>query len=127
MQPTSLDLWHGTTILTVRKGGSVVIGGDGQVSIGQTVAKSDAVKVRKLRPTPDHTVLVGFAGSAADVPYPHPINAMATIVRMTESTPVAAIGYFVGISALGIVLLISGTFPSYSHVYVKNVPSTRLV
>ncbi len=41
-------VWHGTTILTVRKGGKVVIGGDGQVSIGQTVIKSNAKKVRKL-------------------------------------------------------------------------------
>ena len=40
--------WHGTTILTVRKGGKVVVGGDGQVSIGQTVIKSNAKKVRKL-------------------------------------------------------------------------------
>ncbi len=40
--------WHGTTILTVRKGGKVVIGGDGQVSIGQTVIKSNAKKVRRL-------------------------------------------------------------------------------
>jgi ATP-dependent HslUV protease subunit HslV len=36
---TSPELWHGTTILTVRKGGSVVIGGDGQVSIGQTIVR----------------------------------------------------------------------------------------
>ena len=41
-------VWHGTTILTVRKGGKVVIGGDGQVSIGQTVIKSNAKKVRRL-------------------------------------------------------------------------------
>ena len=42
MQSTSSDPWHGTTILTVRKGGSVVIGGDGQVSIGQTIVKANA-------------------------------------------------------------------------------------
>jgi len=48
MQPTSFDPWHGTTILTVRKGGSVVIGGDGQVSIGQTIVKANAKKVRRL-------------------------------------------------------------------------------
>src|SRR5882762_8742116 len=41
MQPTSPDLWHGTTILTVRKGGTVVVGGDGQVSIGQTIIKAN--------------------------------------------------------------------------------------
>ena len=46
MQNSPPDLWHGTTILTVRKGGSVVIGGDGQVSIGQTIVKSNAKKVR---------------------------------------------------------------------------------
>ena len=44
----SSPVWHGTTILTVRKGGKVVIGGDGQISIGQTVIKSNAKKVRKL-------------------------------------------------------------------------------
>jgi hypothetical protein len=43
-----VQLWHGTTIVTVRKGGKVVIGGDGQVSIGQTVIKSNARKI----PTP---------------------------------------------------------------------------
>src|SRR5260370_32769712 len=47
LQPQS-PVWHGTAILTVRKGGKVVIGGDGQVSIGQTVIKSNAQKVRKL-------------------------------------------------------------------------------
>ncbi len=40
--------WHGTTILSVRKGGKVVIAGDGQVSFGQTVMKSNARKVRRL-------------------------------------------------------------------------------
>src|SRR5215813_12126701 len=40
--------WHGTTILTVRKGGLVAIGGDGQVSIGQTIIKANAKKVRRL-------------------------------------------------------------------------------
>jgi hypothetical protein len=48
MSPNELPGWHGTTILTVRKGGSVVIGGDGQVSIGQTIVKSNAKKVRQL-------------------------------------------------------------------------------
>ena len=55
--------WHGTTILTVRKGGKVVIGGDGQVSIGQTVIKSNAKKVRKLG---KGDVIGGFAGATAD-------------------------------------------------------------
>src|SRR5215208_879685 len=61
-QPPS-PVWHGTTILTVRKGGKVVIGGDGQVSIGQTVIKSNAKKVRKLG---KGDVIGGFAGATAD-------------------------------------------------------------
>src|SRR5216683_3111050 len=61
-QPQS-PVWHGTTILTVRKGGKVVIGGDGQVSIGQTVIKSNAKKVRKLG---KGDVIGGFAGATAD-------------------------------------------------------------
>ena len=56
-------VWHGTTILTVRKGGKVVIGGDGQVSIGQTVIKSNAKKVRRLG---KGDVIGGFAGATAD-------------------------------------------------------------
>jgi ATP-dependent HslUV protease, peptidase subunit HslV len=56
-------VWHGTTILTVRKGGKVVVGGDGQVSIGQTVIKSNARKVRKLG---KGDVIGGFAGATAD-------------------------------------------------------------
>src|SRR5882757_3998807 len=63
MQPTSSDLWHGTTILTVRKGGTVVIGGDGQVSIGQTIIKANARKVRRLG---KGDVIGGFAGATAD-------------------------------------------------------------
>src|SRR6186713_2289511 len=59
----SSPVWHGTTILTVRKGGTVVVGGDGQVSIGQTVIKSNAKKVRKLG---KGDVISGFAGATAD-------------------------------------------------------------
>jgi ATP-dependent HslUV protease subunit HslV len=55
--------WHATTILSVRRGDRVAVGGDGQVTLGTTVMKADAVKVRKLL---DGQVLVGFAGSAAD-------------------------------------------------------------
>ncbi len=55
--------WHATTILSVRRGDRVAVGGDGQVTLGSTVMKADAVKVRKLL---DGQVLVGFAGSAAD-------------------------------------------------------------
>lgn len=58
--------FHATTILCVRRGSSVAIGGDGQVTLGPTVAKADAVKIRRLAPSPEHPVLVGFAGSAAD-------------------------------------------------------------
>jgi ATP-dependent HslUV protease subunit HslV len=63
MSSTDLPSWHGTTILTVRKGGTVVIGGDGQVSIGQTVIKSNARKVRRLG---KGDVIGGFAGATAD-------------------------------------------------------------
>src|SRR5215471_10098658 len=61
--PNPSENWHGTTILTVRKGGKVVIGGDGQVSIGQTVIKANAKKVRKLG---KGEVIGGFAGATAD-------------------------------------------------------------
>ena len=57
------QVWHATTILTVRKGGRVVIGGDGQVSIGQTIIKGNARKVRKLG---KGDVIGGFAGATAD-------------------------------------------------------------
>ena len=57
--------WHGTTIIGVRKGDQVVIAGDGQVSLGQTVIKGTARKVRRI--TPGGTeVVAGFAGSTAD-------------------------------------------------------------
>jgi ATP-dependent HslUV protease, peptidase subunit HslV len=55
--------WHGTTILSVRKGGTVVIAGDGQVSLGQTVIKANARKVRRVG---GGNILVGFAGATAD-------------------------------------------------------------
>src|SRR5579871_3343039 len=61
--PNSPDIWHGTTILTVRKGGTVAIGGDGQVSIGQTIVKANARKVRRLA---KGDVIGGFAGATAD-------------------------------------------------------------
>ena len=57
--------WHGTTIVGVRKGGKVVIAGDGQVSLGQTVIKGSARKVRRLSPG-GKDVVCGFAGSTAD-------------------------------------------------------------
>lgn len=57
--------WHGTTIIGVRRGGEVVIAGDGQVSLGQTVIKGSARKVRRLSPG-GYDVVAGFAGSTAD-------------------------------------------------------------
>ena len=60
---SSFPHWHGTTILTVRKGGKVVVAGDGQVSLGQTVIKSNARKVRTLG---KGHVISGFAGATAD-------------------------------------------------------------
>jgi len=60
---SSLPQWHGTTILSVRKNGRVVVAGDGQVSMGQTVMKPNARKVRRLH---DGSVIGGFAGATAD-------------------------------------------------------------
>jgi ATP-dependent HslUV protease subunit HslV len=63
MSPESDQSWHGTTILSLRKDGKVVIAGDGQVSFGQTVLKSNAKKLRRLG---NGSVLAGFAGATAD-------------------------------------------------------------
>ncbi len=62
-QSDSMPAFHGTTIISVRKGKHVALAGDGQVSFGQTVLKSTARKVRRLY---DGKVLAGFAGSTAD-------------------------------------------------------------
>lgn len=62
-QTNNLPSWHGTTILSVRKNGKVVVIGDGQVSMGDTVMKPNARKVRQLH---DGTVIGGFAGATAD-------------------------------------------------------------
>ncbi|MCQ8278711.1 ATP-dependent protease subunit HslV [Acetobacteraceae bacterium KSS8] len=56
--------WHGTTILCVRKSGQVAMAGDGQVTLGQTVIKGNARKVRRIGP--GGTILSGFAGATAD-------------------------------------------------------------
>ena len=61
---TNLDSWHGTTILGVKKGGKTVIAGDGQVSLGNTVIKPNAKKVRRIGA--DGKVIGGFAGATAD-------------------------------------------------------------
>ena len=58
-----INAWHGTTILCVRKDGQVVIAGDGQVTMGQTVVKSNARKLRRLG---GGAVITGFAGATAD-------------------------------------------------------------
>ena len=56
--------WHGTTILCVRHAGQVTMAGDGQVTMGQTVVKGNARKVRRIGA--DSAVLTGFAGATAD-------------------------------------------------------------
>ena len=61
--PANFPDWHGTTILAVRKSGSTVIAGDGQVSMGQTIVKGNARKVRRLA---GGKVVAGFAGATAD-------------------------------------------------------------
>ena len=60
---TSMPSWHGTTILAVRKDGKTTIAGDGQVSLGATIVKGNARKVRRLA---GGKVLAGFAGATAD-------------------------------------------------------------
>lgn len=63
MTNNSTTSWHATTILSVRKNGTVVIAGDGQVSLGDTIIKANARKVRRL--AGEH-VITGFAGATAD-------------------------------------------------------------
>ncbi|MDA8225049.1 MAG: ATP-dependent protease subunit HslV [Betaproteobacteria bacterium] len=63
MDTTSTPTFHGTTILSVRRGNQVAIGGDGQVTLGSIVIKSTARKIRKLH---HDQVLAGFAGATAD-------------------------------------------------------------
>lgn len=61
---TLMEQWHGTTILGVRKGGVTVIAGDGQVTMGNTIMKPNAKKVRRIGP--EGKVIGGFAGATAD-------------------------------------------------------------
>jgi len=63
MTEHSPNIWYGTTILSVRKGGTVVVAGDGQVTLGATVIKATAKKVRRLA---DGKIIAGFAGATAD-------------------------------------------------------------
>jgi ATP-dependent HslUV protease subunit HslV len=58
-----VETFHGTTIITVRRNGSVVVGGDGQVTLGNTIMKANATKVRKVY---HDKVIAGFAGATAD-------------------------------------------------------------
>jgi ATP-dependent HslUV protease, peptidase subunit HslV len=62
-KPTSMEQFHGTTILSVRRDGAVALGGDGQVTLGSIVIKATARKVRRLY---HERVLAGFAGATAD-------------------------------------------------------------
>src|SRR5258708_264186 len=62
-RPSDALAWHGTTILALRKGGEVVVAGDGQVSMGETIVQSNAREVRRLA---GGGVIAGFAGSTAD-------------------------------------------------------------
>lgn len=73
--------WHGTTIIGVRKDGEVVIAGDGQVSVGQTVMKGTAKKVRRLSPG-GNDVVAGFAGSTADA-----FTLLERLEKKLEATP----------------------------------------
>lgn len=63
MEHKNPNIWYGTTIIAVRKNGKLVIAGDGQVSLGSTVVKSNAKKVRRLG---DGKIVAGFAGATAD-------------------------------------------------------------
>ena len=81
MTDTSFPGWHGTTIIGVKKGDEVVIAGDGQVSLGQTVIKGTARKVRRLSPG-GFEVVAGFAGSTADA-----FSLLERLEAKLEATP----------------------------------------
>ena len=63
MTMSEIQNWHGTTIILIRKDNNVVVAGDGQVSLGNTIIKRTAKKVRKIE---KRNVIAGFAGSTAD-------------------------------------------------------------
>ena len=73
------EKWHGTTIVLLRKDGETIVAGDGQVSLGNTVLKSKAKKVRKIE---SRGVIAGFAGSTADA-----LTLLERLERKLESTP----------------------------------------
>ena len=84
------EKWHGTTIVLLRKGGETIVAGDGQVSLGNTVLKSKAKKVRKIE---NRGVIAGFAGSTADVgpettrSVPNPHHSAAFFNRFKIASP----------------------------------------
>jgi len=73
--------WHGTTIVAVKKDGRVAVAGDGQVSLGQTVIKGNARKVRRISPG-GHDVICGFAGATADA-----FTLLERLERKLEAAP----------------------------------------
>ena len=81
MDDTRFPGWHGTTIIGVRRAGEVVVAGDGQVSLGQTVIKGTARKVRRLSPG-GRDVVAGFAGSTADA-----FTLLERLEKKLEATP----------------------------------------
>ncbi|MGR3792673.1 ATP-dependent protease subunit HslV [Vannielia sp. SX4] len=81
MSESEFPGWHGTTIIGVRKGDEVVVAGDGQVSLGQTVIKGSARKVRRISPG-GHEVVCGFAGSTADA-----FTLLERLEKKLEATP----------------------------------------
>ena len=105
---------HGTTILSVRRGNMVAIGGDGQVSLGQTIVKGDARKVRQIG---DGKVIVGFAGGTAGAftlleplesklePYSGRLEAMLIVADATTTLTLTGAGDVIepefGVAAIG--------------------------
>ena len=81
MSETSFPGWHGTTIIGIRKGAEVVVAGDGQVSLGQTVIKGGARKVRRID-VQGHQIVAGFAGSTADA-----FTLLERLERKLEAAP----------------------------------------
>ncbi len=81
MSKESFPGWHGTTIIGVKKGGEIVIAGDGQVSLGQTVIKGTARKVRRISPG-GFEIVAGFAGLTADA-----FTLLERLEKKLEATP----------------------------------------
>ena len=102
MSDTKSPGWHGTTIVGVRKGSQVVVAGDGQVSLGPTVIKGSARKVRRLSPG-GNDVVVGFANPGwANHENIFGINLVTELIWQLFAAPPVAHGN--SYSALGIIL-----------------------